>query len=361
MTTKNSGRVVSNLVLFCVAACCLQWLFGLASARADKDKPGPEAKLKELLGPEVRKVVPVKKKLAEEAKKKLETALGQTLEAADLEPYLYDVDGVTSPDTGEPVKVRACLTVAKGPSGPIRLGLAVDPKGEVLAAKVFEHGEKTDLLMEEFCQQFVGDVANETSWRSPQDLEAILAKVKSADAEKDPDAAKAKILLRVRHEMEENGELMGELKEKLEKKDAAGAAQAASGMAKELGEVGEQMAKLTMYYKPDQVKHLVEIAGGAKGAAEQVGEAAKKSDWAAAQRAFKEKLHESCEKCHDWSDPTTGKNFYKSFLMMRAGAGVGNGYWVIGHDRHAPAAARDVAQAIASGFKKALLTLDATK
>lgn len=350
--------VLSTLVGFLSFAFFLHLLLRTGSYGADKDPA--LAKLKEMLGLEVKKAVPVKKKLGPEAKAKVETALGEPLESADVEPYLYEVDGLTNPDTGEGMKVRACLTVAKGPSGPIRLGLALDPRGAIFAARCFEHAEKVDFPAEEFCQQFVGASVTPSSYRSPKELEATLAKVKQPDADQVPELLRAKVLLGIREQMETNGSRTGDVKERLSKKDAR-AAEAADALSKSLRLVEALVGKLSPY-KPEQTAALAGIAGKTRQAAEDVRDLAKKNDWAGATKAFKDRLQDGCEKCHDWNDPLSNKKFYDAARWMRGDVGVGDGYWVVGHDCHAASEpSRALSQAVATGLKKALLLLDQTK
>ena len=134
------------------------------------------------------KVKRTAKKLSPAAKDKVEKALGEKLDAADLAATIWEcyatVPQVSSMDK---TAVRVLVVTAKGPKGPIKVGVSVASlESTIHAVKILENADDKAVESKLFLSQFQGFEYSPNVFNGPDVLQAAIAK---SAGDKELDAA----------------------------------------------------------------------------------------------------------------------------------------------------------------------------
>jgi hypothetical protein len=165
------------------------------------------------------KIKRLSKRLSRESREKIEKALGEKLENADLSPPLWECQS-TVPAVSSMAKTRCLVTAVtvKGPKGTIKVGVAVATvENTVHVVRLLENGDDKGLESKSFLGQFEGFEYSTALWSPP----AVLADAIKKSAGKDDAARELDTLLKVNGTMRALGPMWDRLLAGIEKKDKA--------------------------------------------------------------------------------------------------------------------------------------------
>lgn len=290
--------------------------------------------------PEAEKIKKTAKKLAPAAKDKIEKVLGEKLDPADLAATVWEcyatVPKVSSMDK---TAVRVVALTAKGPKGPIKVGVSVASLEKTIhAVRILENADDKAVEAKGFLFQFEGFEFTDSLFNAPDVLKAAMGK---AAADKELDAViRMSVLMRALEPV------FLRLQERLDKKDKAALDDAAlvDGM---LDETGKLLAHAG-FLKASQVdKFKAFLAGGRQHVADIKKEAAA-GRFEEAYRKAGELDSQSCSRCHG--------AYRRAFREARVERQVGNGYFTTKLDIGGPDPAADAAyQAVGKAVRKAVM------
>jgi hypothetical protein len=337
---------------------------GAASGRAvdasgAADSKG-DAKLVETLVPKARAILPSPLEIEDADRASIEAATGGTLgEIATFEGTA--LDGRTKKD------VRILYALAWGESGKARVRVAVaqGEKGEVRAARavaVEPAGSAEPAAFDPLFDVFVGSSGlrtNKESWKPITELEA---RRKAAEAGGGDEGKKLAFALRQVDTMRGIGEKTQTLPRLISAK-ATETEATARAVAEAFGEVASFAPELSVFLPKADVDAYASKALEARKVFESIASAAAAAktdaDWKAVLDLTGEKAQRACGQCHGWDSHAFRKPLQGAFRnQVRGSLGIGEGYFVVGHDVPAvPGVSSDEAQAAAHAVKKALLYL----
>jgi hypothetical protein len=317
----------------------LATLLLLAGAPAPQDAP-------------VKKVVPDADKIRKSARKippagqaKIEKALGEKLEAADLSPAMYEcVSIVPQISSAEPTPCRVVFLTAKGPKGPIQLGVAVAwLESTVHAVKVLSNADAKEVEAPEFLSPFSGFEYSANLANPPDVLAAALKKAAEGkdDASKELDG-----LVRMLANMRAMESAWRSASAKAEKKDRTLADDAAA--LDRLFDESVRLLPALKFVKPAAVDKYKGFASVGKTAAGELKTLAAGGKFDDAYRKAGWLEGNSCSRCHG--------AYKRSFREARLERSIGNGYFSLKLDVGAPDPANAASyQAVATAVRKAVL------
>lgn len=310
----------------------------------------------QLLLPGAKEIVKIEKKLSPEEVAKIEISTGGKFLAADKVLTVFQCLA-TPPDGGAVESLRAVFLPLDGQKDAM-LGVAANAKGESIAVAVIQ-GKTLDKSRGPFLEQFQGRWALRLTASSAFPPSKLAELQKKALTGTDPESRKLDSLLRQKKWMIENNRVNGELGEMIRAKDANAAATAKDYLLLQ-GQAMEFVLKMNDFLETAEFKiyrdHFVEMKRAAESV--QAALAKKDRDWDGANRSLRA-INNRCTKCHGWDTTHFRKPLELAMSELREQMGIGQGYFVVGHDVIAPAvgAKKDDAQALAFGVKRALWIL----
>jgi hypothetical protein len=290
--------------------------------------------------PDAEKVKKTARKLAPAAKDKIEKALGEKLDAADLAATVWEcyatVPQVSSMDK---TLVRVLAVSVKGPKGPIRVGVSVASlESTVHAVKVLENADDKAVESKHFLSQFNGFEYSANLYNGPDVLKGAFAK---AGGDKELDVA-----IRMSALMRAMGPVYDRLSEKIEKKDKSAAEEVA-----ELEKLFDESLRLlanAAFLKASQVEKFKAFAASGKQQLADIRALAGGGRFDDAYRKAGELDAQSCSRCHG--------AYRRTFREARLERQVGNGYFSTQLDIAAPEKASEASyQAVGKAVRKAVL------
>lgn len=294
--------------------------------------------------PDAEKIKKLIKKIAPAAKDKIEKALGEKLDAADLAPALWECYTVV-PRVSPTEKTRCLVTtvVVKSPKGAVRVGVAVAPLEKTIhLVKILENADDKGLESRLFLSQFDGFEMSESLYSAPSVLQDVFKKAQGADdAAKELDAlVKFNVLMR------SLGPSWGRLLERIEKKDKA-AVDDLDAITKGFDDGSKFLPSLKFFKatKQEKFKGFVTAGKGAASDLRKLLEAGKFED------AFKKTADlekDGCAKCH--------ASYRNEFQRERDTRSLGNGHFSTKLEVTSPDASLEASyQLVATAIRKGIL------
>jgi len=286
------------------------------------------------------KVKRTPKKLAPAAKDKVEKALGEKLDAADLAATIWEcyatVPQVSSMDK---TLVRVLVVTAKGPRGPIKVGVSVASlESTIHTVKILENADDKAVESKLFLSQFQGFEYSPNLFNGPDVLRTAIEK---SAGDKDLDAA-----IRMSSVMRAVGPVYDRMHEKIEKKDK-GAVDDAAAIEKMLDE-SLRLLPHAGFLKASQVEKFKTFASGGKQYLSDIRTLMGGGKFDDAYRKAGELDAQSCSRCHG--------AYRRTFREARLERQVGNGYFSTQLDIAAPEKASEASyQAVGKAIRKAVL------
>lgn len=302
---------------------------------------------------DVKKVAPaatgvkkLAKKIAPDARARIEKALGEKVDDKDLAGPFYECyDVVPAISASEKTRCVVAFATAKGPKGAIRVGVvAATAENMIHLVRVVENADDKAVETRAFLAQFEGLEYNEESLQSPPSV--LADALKKAAAPKDDAAKDLAALLRMSVLMRTMGPAWIRLEERVEKKDRA-AAEDAAAFEKSFEEVSKIAKESKLVRATQQPKFLGHSDGARKDFAELKAFAAA-GKWDEASRKFGEIDTARCAPCHG------GQR--RGFRTQREDQKLGNGHFSTKLDVGVPEPKLEAScQAAATAARKALL------
>jgi ElaB/YqjD/DUF883 family membrane-anchored ribosome-binding protein len=329
----------------------LAWSFlvlGLALA-AGAAGPPKQDDLKKIL-PDVEAVKRSSRKLSKEGREKVEKSIERKLDEKEAAPPIWEARG-TVPEVNSNEKIRILYTVVtgKGPKGEFRIGVAAAPEERVLAGvlmlenKDVSQGVADDFLLQFDQFRYSANLSNPTS---------ALDRARAAAAKREDAAAKqADGIFKLHALMHPVGGHWAKLQEHLDK-ESKDAAQSADQVAKLFGDTEGVLADFTFLKQSQLDTFRRRLREGAKEL-EKFSKQARAGKFAEARQTATETYNMSCSQCHAGTR--------RIFRDKRAEFGIGNGYFVAGHDVVAPEGAKEFYDAVARSIRLGLLILTEAK
>ena len=293
---------------------------------------------------EAEKIKKLAKKISPQAKDKIEKALGEKLDAADLMPVLWECYAIV-PRVSTSEKTRCVVTsvTVKGPKGAVRVSVAVATVEKTIhVVKILENQDEKALESRLFLSQFDGFEYSESLYSAPTVLADGLKKAQgSDDAAKESDA-----VLRLSLLMHAMGPSWGRLMERIDKKDKT-AADEVAWMDKAFDDTLKLLPAAKFFKATKQEK----FKGFAVGAKSDLGELKKMIDGGKFEDAYRragqlDTTH--CAKCH--------ASYRMEFRGEREKRNIGNGYFSTKLEVASPDPKLEASyQSVASGLRKAIL------
>jgi len=290
------------------------------------------------------KVRRLPKRISRESREKIEKALGEKLENAELSPPLWECQS-TVPAVSSMAKTRCLVTVVtvKGPKGPIKVGVAVATVESTLhVVRILENGDDKALEAKSFLGQFEGFEYSTNLWNAP----SVLADAIRKSAGKDDAARELDTLLQVNGTMRAVGPMWERLLAGIEKKSKVAGDEIAA--MDKLFEESIRAATGSKFLSPARQDKFKAAGEGTRSdlavlkallAAGKFDEAFKKSGEIDSAR---------CAKCHG---PQRG-----AFRDGRVSHGLGNGYFSTKLEVAMPDPKLEASyQAVATAVRKAIL------
>jgi hypothetical protein len=295
--------------------------------------------------PDAEKIKKLAKKIPPAAKDKIEKALGEKLDPADLAPALWECAAIV-PHFSTSEKTRCVVTVVtvKAPKGAVRVGVAVAVGEKMIhLVRILDNQDDKALESKLFLSQFDGfDYVPEAINGAPSALVDALKKGEGAD-----DAAKEQAaVVRVNLLMRAMGPSWGRLLEQVDKKDKAAVAEI-DGMDKAFDET-LKLLPAEKFFKASKQDKFKGFATGARtdlASLKKLVEAGKFED---AFRLTGEIDKNHCARCH--------ASYRIEFRGEREKRNLGNGYFSTKLEVGMPDPKLEASyQAVANGIRKAIL------
>jgi len=290
------------------------------------------------------KIKKLTRKISKESRDKIEKALGEKLQDADLAPPLWECMS-TVPAVSSMSKTKCLVTIVtvKGAKGPIRIGVAAATVETTLhTVKILENGDDRALESKLFLSQFEGFEYTPNIWNSPDTLSGTMKKAAGADdAAKELDA-----LLKVNGYMRSVGPMWDRMLAAIDRKDKS-AADEIGAMDRAFDESIKVVSasKFLTATKQDKFK------ASAAGARTDLGELKNLIGAMKFDEAFKktgEIDSARCARCHG--------AYRRTFRDGRLEKNLGNGYFSTKLEVAVPEPKSEVSyQAVATAIRKAIL------
>jgi hypothetical protein len=289
------------------------------------------------------KVKKLPRKISKESRDKIEKALGEKLADAELAPPLWECMS-TVPAVSSMAKTKVLVTVvtAKGPKGPIKIGVAAATVESTLhVVRILENGDDKGLEAKSFLAQFEGLEYTPNVWNAPDALAGAIKKAAGTD-----DAGKElDTLLKVNGTMRAVGPMWDRMLAGIEKKDKA-AADEIAGMDKAFDE-SIKAATGSKFLSPARQDKFKAAAAGTRS---DLADLKRLIEGMKFDEAFKKsgQIDSGCAKCHG---PLRG-----FFREGRTSHNIGNGYFSTKLEIAVPDAKLEASyQAVAAAVRKAIL------
>ncbi len=311
----------------------------------------PQDDLVKKVVPDADRIKKLTKRVSPESRAKIEKALGEKLTDADLSPPLWECySSVPSVSAMERTRVLVLPAIAKGPKGPVRLGVAAATLEHTLhAVRLLENGDEKALEGKSFLSQFQGFEYTANVWNAPEQLAGA---VKKAAEGKDPAAKELDTLLRMNALMRGFGPSWERLLEKIEKKDKSGADEVAA-----MDKAADETLKLVgnaVFLSASQQDKFRQYTTGAKADFADLTKLLKAGSFDDAQRRTGEIDSARCARCHG--------AYRRRFREARLAQNLGNGYFSTRLEISLPDPKLEASfQAVATAVRKAILVASEAK
>jgi hypothetical protein len=110
-----------------------------------------------------------------------------------------------------------------------------------------------------------------------------------------------------------------------------------------------------------EVEAFLKFAESSRKASDELVQALEKGDATRAGNLFAVTLQQACARCHGFDDHRHRKPLTNAFEKFRAEAGVGPGWFLVGHDVIPAPGEEAASQAVAFAIKEGLLVLGKAK
>jgi hypothetical protein len=290
--------------------------------------------------PDAEKIKKAAKKLPPAAREKVEKALGEKLDAADLAVPVWEAYApVPSVNAADKTLVRVLTLPGKGPKGSFKVGVAIASlDGTIHLVKVLDNADEKALESPQFLSQFAGYEYSPNLFSGPEVLQAAVAQ---APKDKELDA-----LLRMSTLMRAFGPVYERLRERIEKKDK-GVVEDASSL-EEMFDASHAPLSGASFLRASQVEKFKGFVQTGKAALAEIKAKAGAGSFDDAYRKAGELDSQSCSRCHG--------AYKRAFREARARRQIGNGYFTTKLDLAAPdPAATSSYDAFGKVLRKALL------
>lgn len=342
---SGKPRFVAGCAAF--AASCLAWV---ATAL-----PAQEASDLQLLLPGAKEVEKKEQSLSPEQIAKIERSTGGKFPGADKPWTVFHCQAVP-PAGGAPQALRAVflpLEIQKD----AMLAVAANAAGETAALAVIQ-GKSVDKSRSPMLEQFQGSWGLRLAANSENPPSHLAELQKKAQTGSDPESKKLQALLRQKQLMIENNRWDALATEQIRSKDDQ-APYSSRELAKVIAQLAEFAPKMAVVLEPAELKiyqnHFNDMKKSADAASAALNK--KEKEWDLAGRSMRS-LNNHCAKCHTWETHHFGKPLETAMIGLREEMGIGQGYFVVGHDVLVPEGTkREEAQAIAFAVKRALWIL----
>jgi hypothetical protein len=290
------------------------------------------------------KIKKLSRKISKESRDKIEKALGEKLQDADLAPPLWEcLSTVPAVSSMSKTKVLVTVLTVKGIKGPVRIGVAAATVESTLhVVKILENGDDRGLDSKLFLGQFEGFEYTPNIWNGPEALTSTIKKASGGDdASKDLDT-----LLKVNSTMRSVGPMWERLLAAIEKKDKT-AADEIGAMDKAFDESIKAVtsSKFMSAAKQDKFKTA---AAGARTDLEALKTLIGAMKFDDAFKKTGEIDSARCAKCHG--------AYRRTFRDGRLDKGLGNGYFSTKLEVAVPDPKLEPSyQAVATAIHKAIL------
>jgi hypothetical protein len=291
------------------------------------------------------------RKLDKAGRERIEKALGTKLEDKDI-PLIWECRAtVHSASSSDKVRVLYCVVTARGAKGDVRIAVAVAPDEERLAVvKVLDNKDEKALEDATFLQQFEGFEYAASLEKPASSLEEARAKGKApSDAATRELGAFLALTERMHGVQAEFDALQGRIAQN--KDDAI---DPAKRLHAAFGDVEKMTPSFSGFLQKSQIDRFAQSTRASQKDVDAAIGAIKEKKWTDAAAAVSRLANDQCNRCH--------ASLRSRFTDRRADLGIGNGYFVIGHELTAPAeASREAAQGVATAVRRAVLILTGVK
>ncbi|MGH7149387.1 MAG: hypothetical protein ACREIU_01750 [Planctomycetota bacterium] len=324
--------------------------------------PPGEADVRALL-PDAQGTAPIEAKLSDADRSSIDRAVVRTAGSGSPEARspsagieLYRTKAKVE---GEPTDLRVAIVPARGPKGEFRVAVAADASGVVQAAKAL--GDAGGAGSEKFLAQFVGPWATARAAAATGSPLTALEEKRAAAKGDGPQAKRLRTLLALRAIMLENQAASDAIALLLERKQAAPAAPHARKISEALARLAALGPDLPPLLEGKEVEAFVRFAEASRKASEELAQTLEKGDATRAGNLFAVTLQQSCARCHGYDDHRHRKPLTNAFEKFREEAGVGPGWFLVGHDVLPAPGEEAASQAVAFAIKEGLLVLGKAK
>ncbi len=327
--------------------------------------PLGEADVRALL-PDAQGTAPIEAKLSDADRSSIDRAVGRLSGPGSPEPRsassgpsgieLYRTKAKVE---GESTDLRVAIVPARGPKGEFRVAVAADASGIVQAAKVL--GDAGGAGSERFLAQFVGPWATAHAAAATGAPLSALEEKRAAAKGDGPQAKRLRTLLALRGIMLENQAASDAIYLLLERKEAAPAAPHARRISESLARLAALGPDLPPLLEGKEVEAFVKFAEASRKASDELVQALEKGDATRAGNLFAVTLQQACARCHGFDDHRHRKPLTNAFEKFREEAGVGPGWFLVGHDVFPAPGEEAASQAVAFAIKEGLLVLGKAK
>lgn len=321
----------------------------LLAAASASPRPLQDADLRKAL-PDAEGIKKSARKLDKAARERVEKALGTKLEDKDIPPLWECRATVHSASSTDKVRVLYCVVTARGLKGDIRIAVAVAPDEERLAiVKVLDNKDEKALEDAAFLQQFEGFEYSASLDKPAASLEEARARGKAAS---DPATRELGSFLALTERMHGVQAEFDAMQQRIaQNKDDA--VEPAQRLKSAFGDAEKMSSNFSGFLQKSQIDRFVQMTRASQKEVDSTIAALKEKKWSEASNAVS-RLANECSRCH--------ASLRLRFTERRADLGIGNGYFVIGHELAAPAgASRESAQSVATAVRRAVLILTGAK
>ena len=300
----------------------------------------PQEDVVKKLLPDAEKAKKTARKLPPAGKDKIEKALGEKLDAADLAVPVWEAyTSVPTISASEKTLVRVVAVSGKGPKGAIRVGVAVAvPETTVVRAAVLENADEKAVESRAFLAQFETFEYGADLYAAPDVLQAALAKAAGG--------GEAAASIRTVGLMRSSGPVYERMHEKLGKKDKSAVEDAAA-----LDRMLDESLKLLPGASFLQASQHEKFRGFASLGRTMLGEIRTLAGAGKFEEAYRKAGDldgQSCARCHG--------AYRRSFRAAREKHQAGNGHFSTKLDLASPDPAAEASfQAAARAIRKAVL------
>ncbi len=320
-------------------------MVGVAASR----EPQQDGDIKKLL-PDAEGIKKSPRKITKEAKEKIEKALGSKIDDKDV-PQIWEARAtVPAANPNEKTRVFCVTLTCKGPKGDLKIAVAVATEEHIIAAvKILENKDDKAADSKTFLGQFEGF---EYSSNFEMPATALDDARKKAQAAADADGKMLAALFALTDKMHVTQGDFEAIDAKIQKEED-GVIDAAQRMKSTFADM-EKLSPSYTFLQAGQIGRFTTSLKAAQKDLQRVIDATKGKKWSDAAKAMTDLGNEQCNKCHAWSR--------SRFSAERVKLGIGNGYFVVGHEISAPSSGpKESFQSIATTVRRAVLIVTQAK